>query len=149
MKTNILTACLLLCCSFICLQLGAQTRTDKAIKPYSDYVVQQGVVYTSGLLGLDEAGKLPPSFEQEVLQLFANLDQVLRSANSRKEKVFSVTVYLSSMAQFNTFNRLYIAYFKAPYPVRTCVAVQELAKNAHIEMSVMARPFYNLISSRR
>lgn len=141
MKTNILTTCLALCCSFISLQLAAQTSAKEAVKPYREYVLQQGIVYTSGLLGLDEAGQLPPSFEQEVLQLFANLDQVLRSANSRKEKVFSVTVYLSSMAQFNTFNRLYIAYFKAPYPVRACVAVQELAKNAHIEMSVMARPF--------
>lgn len=139
MKTNILTTCLALCCSLISLQLVAQTKTKEPVKPYSDYVVQQGIVYTSGLLGLDEAGQLPPSFEQEVLQLFANLDQVLRSANSPKEKVFSVTVYLSSMAQFSTFNRLYIAYFKAPYPVRTCVAVQELARNAHIEMSVMAR----------
>ena len=139
MKTNILTTCLAICCSFISLQLAAQTSTKEAVKPYRDYVLQQGVVYTSGLLGLDEAGRLPPSFEQEVLQLFANLDQVLRSANSRKENVFSVTVYLSSMAQFSTFNRLYIAYFKAPYPVRTCVAVQELARNAHIEMSAMAR----------
>lgn len=140
MKTNILTTCLALCCSFISLQLAAQTKTKDPVKPYSDYVLQQGILYTSGLLGLDQTGQLPPSFEQEVLQLFANLDQVLRSANSHKEKVFSVTVYLSSMAQFSTFNRLYIAYFKAPYPVRTCVAVQELAKNAHIEMSVMARP---------
>lgn len=139
MKTNILITCLALCCSLISMQLAAQTSTKEPVKPYSDFVLQQGIVYTSGLLGLDQAGQLPPSFEQEVLQLFDNLDQVLRSANSDKERVFSVTVYLRSMTQFNTFNQLYIAYFKTPYPVRTCVAVQELAKNAQIEMSAMAR----------
>ncbi|SEM55561.1 RidA family protein, partial [Olivibacter domesticus] len=122
MKTNILITCLALCCSLISMQLAAQTSTKEPVKPYSDFVLQQGIVYTSGLLGLDQAGQLPPSFEQEVLQLFTNLDQVLRSANSDKERVFSVTVYLSSMTQFNTFNQLYITYFKAPYPVRTCVA---------------------------
>ncbi|MGK9127120.1 RidA family protein [Olivibacter sp. SA151] len=139
MKTNVLTTCLALCYSVICLQLSAQTKTDKVLKPYSDYVVQQGVVYTSGLLGLDAAGRIPSTFEQEVLQLFGNLDQVLSTANSSKEKIFSVTVYLSSMTHFNTFNRLYTAHFKTPYPVRTCVAVQELARNAHIEISAMAR----------
>ncbi|UGU15869.1 hypothetical protein LS482_19590 [Sinomicrobium kalidii] len=73
---------------------GQTKSTD--VKVYNDFYIHQGVIYTSGILGTDRNHNIPAIFEQEVRQLFANLDQILRKADTRKERVYSITVYLNN-----------------------------------------------------
>lgn len=108
------------------------------IKVFSDFYSNQGVIYTSGILGTDQNGTISDTFKEEVAQVFSNLDLLLEKAKSTKDDVFSVTVYLSDIEMINEFNEVYKQYFKAPFPVRTCVGVQGLALNARVEVSVIA-----------
>ena len=137
MKNNILMFLIVVSSGTMGSYCYGQT-TDTETKVYSDFHIHQGVLYTSGILGTDHKENIPAKFEEEVRQLFANLDKILHRANIRKEKIYSVTVFLSDIAKIDSFNELYRNYFHAPFPVRTCVGVEGLAKKARVEMSVLA-----------
>lgn len=111
---------------------------QKSIKVYSDFYINQGVIYTSGILGTDQNGNISSTFKEEVAQVFTNIDRILDKAKATKNDVYSVTVYLSDIEMINEFNEVYKEYFKSPFPVRTCVGVQGLALNAKVEVSVIA-----------
>lgn len=111
---------------------------QEAIKVYSDFYINQGIIYTSGILGTDQNGNISSTFKEEVAQVFSNIDHILHKAKATKDDVYSVTVYLSDIEMINEFNKVYKEYFKAPFPVRTCVGVQGLALNAKVEVSVIA-----------
>src|SRR5690606_18626724 len=113
------------------------------IKVFSDFYSNQGVIYTSGILGTDKNGNISDTFKEETRQVFSNLDLILEKAKSTREDVFRVTVYLSDIEMINELNEVYKQYFKAPFPVRTCVGVQGLALNAKVEVSVIASPQVN------
>lgn len=85
----------------------------------------------------------PTRLKRKRDKFFSNLDLILEKAKSTKDDVFSVTVYLSDIEMINEFNEVYKQYFKAPFPVRTCVGVQGLALNAKVEVSVIASPQVN------
>ena len=69
-------------------------------------------------------------------QLFANLDEVLATAELSKEQVVKTTVFLTNMDDFAAMNDVYREYFAAPYPARSTVAVNELPRVADKPMLV-------------
>jgi 2-iminobutanoate/2-iminopropanoate deaminase len=51
----------------------------------------------------------------------------------------SVTAYLGDMKDYARFNEIYREYFKTqPLPTRSTVAVKDLARGAHIELTMVA-----------
>lgn len=138
MKNNVLLIYLAITgfCTIGTSSYGQEKGSDD--KLYSDFYYHQGVIYTSGILGTDVEGDISNIFEDEVRQLFENLDQILHKAKITKDKVYSVTVYLKDIKRINEFNALYKNYFQAPFPVRTCVGVEGLAKSANVEISINA-----------
>lgn len=108
--------------------------------PFSPYRQVNGIVFVSGQIGVaPQTGKLvTSSFADEVKQTMANIQAVLQQAHLQFSDVVSVTVYLKDISQFAAFNQVYVQYFQAPLPSRTCVAVKELVKNANVEITVTA-----------
>lgn len=112
----------------------AQAQTvENQVRPFSNYTEHSGLIFVSGQIGNQEAG-----FKEEVRQAIRNVEQILKEAGSSLEKVVSVTVYLKNIKQINEFNSIYSEYFRAPFPVRTCVAVKDLVRHANLEISVIA-----------
>jgi 2-iminobutanoate/2-iminopropanoate deaminase len=109
--------------------------------PISPAIFVGNTLYMSGSTGGDPltAQLVPGGFEPEFRQVMANLQTVLRAARLQLSDVVSVTAYLADMGDYAKFNDLYREYFTVnPLPVRSTVAVKELARGARIEMSMIA-----------
>lgn len=109
-----------------------------AIGPYSQGMVVNGVVYTSGQIPAvpvtgDIAGE---TIEIQAKQVMENLGAVLQAGGSDYDAVFKTTCFLSDMGNFAAFNEVYAAYFPN-CPARSCVAVKTLPKNVLVEVEAI------------
>ena len=112
----------------------------EAIGPYSQAVVLDGLVFTSGQIPLNPAsGQIEvTSIKEQTEQVFKNLSAVLEAAGSSLEKAVKTVCFLQNMSDFAEFNEVYGRYFTSK-PARSCVAVKELPKGALVEVEVIAQ----------
>lgn len=116
--------------------------TDKApaaIGPYSQAMIMNGVLFTSGQIPVDPAtGELAgDTIEAQAEQVMKNLGAVLEEAGTSFEKAVKTTCFLADMGDFAAFNEIYAKYFVGK-PARSCVAVKTLPKNVLCEVEVIA-----------
>jgi len=117
--------------------------TDKApavVGPYSKGIVSQNFVFTSGQIGLklDKPELVSDSVEEQVKQVFKNLDAVLSAAGSDKDLVVKAEVFVIDLKDFEVVNGLFAEYFGDHKPARTTIQVAALPKNAKVEISFTA-----------
>ena len=110
-----------------------------AIGPYSQAIILNGVVYTSGQVPLSpETGEVVgTTIEEQAEQVMKNLGAVLEVAGSSYEKTVKTTCFLADMNDFAAFNEVYGKYFTGK-PARSCVAVKTLPKNVLCEVEAVA-----------
>ena len=116
--------------------------TDKApaaIGPYSQAMILNGVLFTSGQIPVDPAtGEISgDTIEAQAEQVMKNLGEVLKEAGSSFEKAVKTTCFIADMGDFAKFNEVYAKYF-VNKPARSCVAVKTLPKNVLCEVEVIA-----------
>lgn len=116
--------------------------TDKApaaVGPYSQAIVANGIVYTSGQIAINPAaGKIVATdIEGQAEQCCKNLEEVLKAAGTDFSNVIKTTCFLAEIADFKTFNAVYEKYFISK-PARSCVAVKDLPAGALCEIEVIA-----------
>lgn len=116
--------------------------TDKApaaIGPYSQAMILNGVLFTSGQIPVDPAtGEINgDTIETQAEQVMKNLAEVLKEAGTSFEKVAKTTCFLADMGDFAKFNEVYAKYF-VNKPARSCVAVKTLPKNVLCEVELIA-----------
>ena len=116
--------------------------TDKApaaVGPYSQAIVANGIVYTSGQIAINPAaGKIVATdIEGQAEQCCKNLEEVLKVAGTNFSNVIKTTCFLADIANFKTFNAVYEKYFISK-PARSCVAVKDLPAGALCEIEVIA-----------
>ena len=122
--------------------MSNKIQTEKApaaIGPYSQAIVTENLIFTSGQIPLDpETGTLVGTdITAQAHQVCKNLEAVLTAADSSLKNAVKTVCYLSNMADFSAFNDVYAQYFTEK-PARSCVAVKELPKGALIEVEVIA-----------
>ena len=112
----------------------------QAIGPYSQGVKVPGFLYTSGQIALDPAtgNLIDSSFEDQVHQVFKNLQAILTAAGSDFSRVVKATVYVTNLGNFQTLNGIYASYFGDHKPARTTVEVPALPKGAAVEIDLIA-----------
>lgn len=120
------------------LQTGA---APAAIGPYSQAIVADGWLYTSGQIGLDpESGEMVPGgFEPQARRVLANLAAVLEAAGCRFADVVRATVYVTDLADFPTLNGLYAEAMAGHRPARSTVQVAALPKGALVEIDLVVK----------
>ena len=116
--------------------------TDKApaaIGPYSQGVVVEKMLYSSGQIALDPvSGEVVGStIEEQTEQVMKNLGAILEAAGADYTQVVKTTCFLADMGDFAAFNQIYAKYFTEK-PARSCVAVKTLPKNVLCEVEVIA-----------
>ena len=114
-------------------------KAPAAVGPYSQAVVANGMVYTSGQIALDPAtGQLVgDTIEEQTEQIMKNLIAVLEEAGTKAENVVKTLCFLTDINDFAAFNEVYARYFTGK-PARSCVGVQSLPKGARCEVEVIA-----------
>lgn len=114
-------------------------KAPAAVGPYSQAILVNGMLMTSGQLGLEpESGSLPEGIEAQTRQSLENIDAILQAAGFCREDVVKTTVYLQNMADFATVNGIYASFFGEHKPARSCVEVARLPKNGLVEIEVIA-----------
>lgn len=117
------------------------TEAPAAIGPYSQAMVYNEILFTSGQIPINPAtGEIEGStIKEQALQVMKNLKAVLKADGKDFEHVIKTTCFLSSMDDFAAFNEVYAAYFTGK-PARSCVAVKTLPKNVLCEVELIAVP---------
>lgn len=112
----------------------------KAIGPYSQAIVANGFVYTSGQIGLDpKTGTLVEGgIVEQTEQTLKNIEAVLKASGSSTDDVVKTTVFLADMNDFAKMNEVYAKYFNAPFPARSTVQVARLPRDAKVEIEAVA-----------
>lgn len=84
-----------------------------AIGPYSQAVVCNGLVFTSGQIAINPLSQKveATTIEEQTKQVLTNLTAVLEAAGSSMEKVVKTTCFLANMEDFAAFNAIYAQYF--------------------------------------
>ena len=110
-----------------------------AIGPYSQAVKANGMLYTSGQIGIVPAtGELAEGgLAAQAEQVMKNLAAVFAAAGTGFEKAVKTTCYLADMEDFAAFNEVSARYFVGK-PARSCLAVKGLPKGALCEVEVVA-----------
>ena len=114
-------------------------KAPAAVGPYSQAMVVNGMVYTSGQIALDPAtGELAgTTIQEQAEQVMKNLVAILEAAGTKPENAFKTLCFLTDINDFAAFNAVYAKYFTEK-PARSCVGVQSLPKGALCEVEVIA-----------
>jgi 2-iminobutanoate/2-iminopropanoate deaminase len=112
----------------------------QAIGPYSQAVVVDGILYSSGQIGLKPDGELiGDDVSSQTKQVLENLKAVLAEAGATLNDVIKTTIFLDNMDDFGVVNGIYEEYFGSNRPARSTVAVKTLPKNVKIEIDCIAK----------
>lgn len=111
----------------------------KAVGPYSQAVLTNGVLYASGQIAINPENQamVDGDVVAQTEQIVKNIGAVLKAADMGFENVVKTTCFLAEMADFATFNAVYEKYFISK-PARSCVAAKELPKGALAEIEIIA-----------
>lgn len=111
----------------------------KAIGPYSQAVVTESLVFTSGQIPLNPlSGEMEEGgIKEQTHRVCQNISAVLEAAGSSLDRVLKTVCYLCDMEDFTAFNDVYEKYF-VNKPARSCVAVKKLPKGSLVEIDVIA-----------
>ena len=124
-------------------RLGTVATADapKAIGPYSQAVVVDGMVYTAGQIALDprSGAVVGTTTAEQTEQVLANLTAILGAAGSGLAQVVKTTVYLLDMADFAAMNEVYAKHFATHKPARSTVQAAALPKGVRVEIDAVAR----------
>ena len=114
-------------------------KAPAAVGPYSQAIVSNGIVYTSGQIAINPATNTveADTIEGQTEQIMRNLGAVLETAGSSFDKAVKTTCFLADMNDFAAFNEIYGKYFTS-LPARSCVAVKALPKGVLAEVEVIA-----------
>lgn len=121
------------------MKIVATEKAPKALGPYSQGYVHNGVLYTAGQIAINpEVNDVEATtIEAQTEQVCKNLGEVLKEAGTSFDNVLKTTCFLADMSYFAAFNEVYGKYFTSK-PARSCVAVKTLPKGVLCEVELIA-----------
>ena len=88
-------------------------KAPQAIGPYSQAIVINNLVYTSGQIAIQpETGVIVSNdIEGQTKQVCQNIAEILKAAGSHIDNVIKTTVFIKNMSDFAKVNEIYATYF--------------------------------------
>jgi 2-iminobutanoate/2-iminopropanoate deaminase len=113
------------------------------VAPFSHAVKANGFAFLTGQMPTDPAddsAPLPEGVEAQTRRVMDNLIIVLAGLGLTLDHAVQARVYLTNFARdYATMNATYKSYFPEDrLPARTCVGVTGLARNALVEIDLVA-----------
>ena len=100
-------------------------KAPAAIGPYSQAVLVNGMLFTSGVIPIDpETNTLVEGdVTVQARQAIGNLKNLIEASGSSMDKVVKTTVFIKDMNDFGKINDIYKDFFTSDFPARSCVEV--------------------------
>jgi aminoacrylate peracid reductase len=112
------------------------------LAPYSPGARAGNVLYVSGTLALDTAGKLvgPGDVRMQTRHVLESIKSVLAAAGGNMSDIAFNQIFLKDLADYAAMNEVYREYFPANPPARYCIRAElvkpeflvEIASTAHL-----------------
>ncbi len=114
------------------------------VAPFSHAVETDGWVFITGQMPTwpdDDSRPLPEGVEAQTRRVMDNLIIVLNGVGLDLSHIVQARVYLTEFSRdYATMNTTYASYFPVDRrPARTCVGVTGLARDALVEIDLIAR----------
>lgn len=118
----------------------ATDNAPKAIGPYSQAVVYNGLAFLSGQIPLDPAtGQMVDGdIVVQTERVLENVKGVLAACGSSLDRVVKTTVFVKDMGEFAKMNEVYGRYFAENPPARSTVEAARLPRDVRVEIECIA-----------
>ena len=115
-------------------------KAPKAIGPYTQAIVHNGIAYLSGQIALDPSTNqlVEGDVTVQTERVLENLKAVLEAAGASLGSVLKTTVFLKDMADFPKMNEVYGRYFSQNQPARSTVQAAKLPRDVSVEIDAIA-----------
>jgi 2-iminobutanoate/2-iminopropanoate deaminase len=112
----------------------------RPIGPYSQGIVSNGMVFVSGMVGMDAAtgSMVAGGIREQTAKALENVKAVLEEGGSSPQKVLRVTVYLKDGSHFKEMNEVYSSFFGSHRPTRSTVVVGFVKDGILVEIDCVA-----------
>mgnify|MGYP001371603035 CR=1 FL=1 len=110
-----------------------------AIGTYSQAVRVDNTVYLAGQIPLvpQTMQLIEGNAEQQIRQVFANLQAVAEAAGGSLQHTVKLNVFLTDLSHFPLVNTIMAEFFQVPYPARAALGVAALPRGALVEMDAI------------
>ena len=118
--------------------------TNKApasIGTYSQAVESNGILFTSGQVGIDPetSEMVEGGIEDQAIRVLKNIYAILSESGLDKTSIIKLNVFLKDLDDFSIVNDTFTEFFgDNEFPARTTVEVSELPLGALIEIDCIA-----------
>ena len=110
-----------------------------ALGPYSQAIVAGGLIFCSGMAGIDPAtGAIADGIEAQTEQALLNLGAVLSAAGSSMEHVVKTTIFYANVEDFGRLNEVYARHMPDPPPARSAPANVRLPRGLLVSIEAIA-----------
>ena len=107
----------------------------RALGTYSQAIEAGNTIYLSGQIPLDpNTMKLVEGNENQIRQVFKNIQAVCESSEVSLNEIVKLNVYLSDLSVFSLVNEIMKELFSEPYPARAAIQVAKLPLDSLIEV---------------
>jgi 2-iminobutanoate/2-iminopropanoate deaminase len=121
------------------MKIIATPNMPKANGHYSHCIEHNGILYLSGQLPFDpESRTMPAGIEKQTEQVLKNVERILKEAESCKEQVLQVRIYIPDVEHWDKVNEVYSNFFGDHKPARCVIPTRDLHFGALIEVEVTA-----------
>ena len=116
--------------------------SPKPVGHYSQAIVSNGLLFTSGILPIQiqTSEKLPieTSIREQSEVVFKNLKQILQEINLTPSNVVKTTIYITDSEAWDVVNQSFSDFFGEHRPARSIIPVSALHFGYKIELEAIA-----------
>jgi 2-iminobutanoate/2-iminopropanoate deaminase len=110
-----------------------------ALGPYSQAIVAGGLIFCSGMAGIDPAtGTIPEGIEAQTEQALVNLAAVLGEAGATMDDIVKTTIFYDDVEDFGRLNEVYARHMPDPPPARSAPAHIRLPRGLLVSIEAIA-----------
>ena len=110
-----------------------------ALGPYSQAIVAGGLIFCSGMAGIDPAtGTIPEGIEAQTEQALVNLAAVLGEAGASMDDIVKTTIFYDDVEDFGRLNEVYARHMPDPPPARSAPANVRLPHGLLVSIEAIA-----------
>ena len=120
-------------------QAVSSDQAPAALGPYSQAIVAGGLVFCSGMAGIDPVtGNIPEGIEAQTEQALVNLAAVLAAVGASMDDVVKTTIFYADVEDFSRLNDVYARHMPDPPPARSAPANVRLPRGLLVSIEAIA-----------